>query len=713
LSRRWDPLLESVTRRLEEDLVNFAQGQARPRKWRRRLLSLQFQLRHRWLDAVFLLVTTIPLLLGITVLIASYPWSVRSAAPNNAGVVVTAAAAPDYAGVVVTAATATAFGGVLFSLVSAPLQTASELSAGFGAELLQRRTLWLTGAWLVVLAIALFLLGALNPDREVAIAAGLLTGSALALVWTAARSLLASSDPLAVAQRSARFYSKAMRDGRDYLASQTRTMLPKELRNEAPGQLLVRQSEQQIVNVMLRQFKAGIEGALAHRQPAAAVALWDGALASFIEYAKDADGEIGESYGITQTLLSITDEMVKQGLAIPVDDVAVHAIRTLDQLFSLDVKGSYALVRPAVLMRLRNWVLAAWADDNTGAPVVAIETVGKLIQACVAQGAHEDALHALQTLHEIAAQAVDVERTHIALASIEQIVVAFSSFLGAEDDSIRRYLVRMWCEDARPLSGLRMAESKVLFMRATESVFPGISLWKRGLQEIIARLGPYADLSGGIVPPMCKWLSDSLASFGGRKENPMHYFAVDGLAVLYCLALIQAYAIAGERPPRLEEAKEIADVLGRWVSWLSEEDVVDVLLNADIAELTWSVLLSVGYVANDPDLLRERAAAITQRLDGRLEGQRPLYAIFSVEFVTGLLLASGRSEEEVAVAEEQLIEFDEWRYPDRGYYSDGLGRVPAANRNRVATSDPRIFDAINKWAVANFPEFVRVGGGSK
>jgi hypothetical protein len=461
-SRSWDPLLEAVTQRFEEDLLRAVQAQARPRRWRRRISSVRFQLRHRWLDFLFVLAAVIPFVWAVVLLAVSFPWS----DPREA---------QDYAGVVATAATATAFGGVLFSLVSAPLQAASELAAGYSAELLHRRTLWLTGAWLVTLALVLFVLSAMSPDREAAIAAGLMTGSSLALVWAAARSLLASSDPQAVARRVARFIAKGMDQSRAYLAAYVRSSLPEGLRDDPAGLLLIRKEERAIVNGFLRHFRAGIEGALAHRQPASAIVLWDGALESFTKYAKHAGGEIGESQGITQTLLSISDEMVRQGLGIPVDDVAVYPIRSLERLFALELEGTYQLVRSACLAHLRSWVLAGWRDDVTTVPVAAIQIAGKLLGESVRMKAHEDALHVLTALHEIAQQAIEDQRTHIALAAIEEIVIAFSAFLSAEDDQLRRYLVKRWSEEARPLARLRMAESNVIFMRATDSVYPGIS----------------------------------------------------------------------------------------------------------------------------------------------------------------------------------------------------------------------------------------------
>lgn len=697
MSHSWDPMLEALRRRFEEDILPTIQAQTKsPSKWRRTLWSALFHLRHRWLDFLFLGAAVIPLVVAAYLLATSYPWSA-------------AKGAEDYAGVVVTAATTTAFGGVLFGLVATPLQAAAELAAGYSAELLQRRTLWLTGAWLVTLAIGLFLLGAMRPDQEVAIASGLLTGSSLALVWASARSLLASSDPQVVARRVANFIKGGMNSSRAYVRRFVRESLPKELRDEPPGLLLIRQEERRIINGFLRHFKAGIEGALAHRQPTSAIVLWDAALEAFLDYSKEVGGDVGDSQGLTETLLSMVDEMVQQGLSIPLDDAAVHPIVSLEKLFAFEAESdSYSVVRSVALIKLKNWIQAGWSDDNTRVPASAVEAIGQLLRHAVRTGAHEDAIHAMSALHEIGAQSVAERRTHISKTAMQELVTALSAFLAADSEDLRNYLVSRWAQDARQLSRLRLLEANVFFIRATEAIFPGITLWGKGLQEVIALLGPYAHLSSQVVQPLANWLQVALQDFGARKENQVHYFAIEALALLYCLGLTQAHAVAAGEPPRTNEVARIVDVLLRWVAWLPAEDVGEILLDPDIDEMVWSVLLAAAYAADEPELLTKSADPILNRLTDRLAQDTPVHDTFTSEFVTGLMVATSRPEEEIAEVIERLVERRRWGSTYRGIYIDGLGRVPSANRNRAAIADPQLYEVINSWAAEKFPGFVSV-----
>lgn len=689
----WDPLQEALRERLTEDVLPAVRSQAKsPPRWKLRLWTLALRVRTQWVDLVFVAATLLPMVGGFVLLIASYPWSSTDGAEN-------------YSEIVVTAATATAFGGVLFSLVGAPLQAASQLAAGYTAELLGRRTLWLTGAWLVTLALILFVLASFQPDQETAIASGLLTGSSLALVWLAARRLLASSDPQDAAARIAVFIRKGMKHGRAHINRFTRESLPKELRDQPAGVLLIRTEERPIVNGFLRHFKAGVEGALAHRQPTSAILLWDSAVESFLDYARETEGDIGSSQGIIETLLSIADEMVKESLALPLDDVAVHPVKALERLFVLEVPNdSYSVVRSAALQRLKGWIQQSWKDDNTRVPASAVRAIGQLLRESVRLQAHEDALHALIALHDIGAQAVSDQRTHISQSAMQEIVSALSSFIGADDPKLRAYLLKRWTQEARGLSQLRMAEAHVYFMRSTEVIFPGISLWGRGLQEVIAQLGPYAHISSEVGRPLVEWLTKSLAWFGGRTYSADEYFAVDALAVLYCLALTQAHAVAAGKPARVKEAEQLTDAAMGWILRISDDTEDAPVLNPDVAELVWSILLTTSFIADRPQLLTDSAVLLLEKLDDHLQGSERFDA-FSVEFIIGLQVAAHRPGSEILTARDVLTETDPWGGIDRGMRIEGLGRVPSLNRNRVAVADMQVIDLINEWAVARFQGF--------
>lgn len=55
--------------------------------------------------------------------------------------------------------------------------------------------------------------------------------------------------------------------------------------------------------------------------------------------------------------------------------------------------------------------------------------------------------------------------------------------------------------------------------------------------------------------------------------------------------------------------------------------------------------MASAYSANDAQLIAKGAEPILERLTNRLEDGPPLYDTFSVEFVTGLMLALNRSDD--------------------------------------------------------------------
>lgn len=693
MRQSWNPLLEAMRRRLEEDVLPGVRAQVKsPGPIRRMILVVPYRVKRLWADIVLWSLAVGPFTAGMTLLATSRPWTAGDGSP-------------DYSAVVVTAATATAFGGVLFSLVAQPLQTATQFAAGYSAELLQRPTLWLTGAWLTVLAIVLFLLAASSPDRETAIASGLLTGSSLGLVWLSARRLLSSGDPQEVAQRVSKFIRAGERDARRFTRRAWRQMLPKHLRGDPAGDLLVRSEERHIVNGFLRHFRAGIEGALAHRQPVAAIVLWEGAVATFSDYATEVGGDIGSSQGIMDTLLSTADEMVTQGLALQLDDVALQAIGAIGKLNRVDVAhDSYAAMRSVSLIKLKSWINSGWSDDKTRAPASAVSEVTALMRRSTEINAHEDALQALSALYDIATQAIRDRRQHISRTATNGIVSGLGIFLAA-DDSIRTHLVEMWAHEARRLSAMRMAEANITFMRATAVVFPGASVGERGIQETLAELSRYAHLSAAVVKPLNAWIRGALRDFASHQVH-LQYLAVEGLTLLYSLAITQAHAVAADQPGREEQARLLLDSALQWAASIPDDQVGDVLLDPDAAEVYWSVLLAVTFTAQDATLLSEAATMVLDRLSERIDVGTPVHDGFSAEFVAGLMIAAGRSDQEIQTAMTQLLQSDQWWTTERGIHIQGFGRAPALNRNRIAVAQYEIYDVVNAWIAESFPRFV-------
>lgn len=132
--------------------------------------------------------------------------------------------------------------------------------------------------------------------------------------------------------------------------------------------------------------------------------------------------------------------------------------------------------------------------------------------------------------------------------------------------------------------------------------------------------------------------------------------------------------------------------------------MTEVLLNDGIAELLWSVLLTSSYVAQDPETLSNASEFILERIAAQTDTDYSVDDTYSVEFVSGLLIATGRSDAEVERTAETLTEGDAF-YTYRGVHIDPIGRVPAVNQNQAAVPSMQLYGVINQWALAAFPRF--------
>lgn len=72
------------------------------------------------------------------------------------------------------------------------------------------------------------------------------------------------------------------------------------------------------------------------------------------------------------------------------------------------------------------------------------------------------------------------------------------------------------------------------------------------------------------------------------------------------------------------------------------------------AEMVWSALVTLSFTADDPSLLA------------------PVHDTFSLEFVTGILVAAGCPEEEISSAWSHLQDERRWGGSYRGMYIDSL-----------------------------------------
>jgi hypothetical protein len=308
----------------------------------------------------------------------------------------------------------------------------------------------------------------------------------------------------------------------------------------------------------------------------------------------------------------------------------------------------------------------------------------------------------LDALYEIGVRAVRERRTHIGMTALDEVVLALDATCYMAVGDLRRYCLHNWVRTTRHVADLRVAEEHEFFMRGTQAFFPGINMWGSSLQTVLHNASVRSpEVASDLAAELSPWFDQQLRAFGARRIGENGYFATEGLALLYCLTLHQAYITSKTSLARTEEAKVLVDPMIRWAQRLDREGEGQALLDPDIAELVWSILLSAGYCSPDSKIAVEGGRAVLNTILPLL-GQAEVDG-FVAECVVGLMILSDRPDDAIQHAMEDLQPDNAWGW-DRGLHIAGLGRVPALNRNLV-TASADAFDPVNEWAVSRFPSF--------
>jgi hypothetical protein len=133
--------------------------------------------------------------------------------------------------------------------------------------------------------------------------------------------------------------------------------------------------------------------------------------------------------------------------------------------------------------------------------------------------------------------------------------------------------------------------------------------------------------------------------------------------------------------------------------------------SADVAELAWSILLTVQYVEVADDSLTNAAKMLLERLGAGEDWEpRPPDEEYMLAFALGLKILAGFPVHEIDALEQQVRARQSGRsfgpYWDWGMRIDGFGGAPAANRNRAA-APPGAIDSVNDSALGRWPELRR------
>lgn len=693
----WDPVIALVRERMSEDVPEPPIRLRFPRFNRLRTMVTVAIWSHK-ISLVFWALAIALLGSGFAVLAWSWPWMAET---------------QDYSGIVSSAATALGFSGLIFSAISLPLSSAAKMASGFSAELLRRPMPWLACSALVVLTAGLFLLATLPPDKAAACASGLLCSGGFALVWAVSRNLMGSSDELDVAQRQVEFLRRHLKWGVKRHRSAVRRALPRTQRSEALAREVSLPGERDLVSGVLRQLREGARGCFRIGRPWQGLTFWTGVVQSFLDYVHAADGNVGERGGLPELVLVTGDELVRAAQQAGSEDVASKILSEMPALCRPQTPAyEYGAVRIGCGSHLHLHLDRTWDDDDSFVPAAAATALSQCARACIGAGDSHAAFTYMDTLSMAANKAHASKRVHIAQASIAGLVDILPDACADGAGRSRASLLRHWKEAILPLVPVRLTTPRHSFFEPIASVFPGINLQDSGGLQRRLWEAARCDVPGRVelLGCMLRILRDALpmlAAKTDREQGGSSLFVVDGLALLYCVCLV-GMTLPAKGPDRGRVGGAAAALCMQLFEEGGDHGRGDWLLEADIAELVWSVLLGAAFLQGDATRFSADADALQGLLlEGPIGERRVIRSRFALKFLTGLLIGSGADRGTVT----QIIGEAAPRNggADDMFFtpSQGVGLAPSVNRNRVYTPklSRDVFELIDDWGCRQFPSF--------
>jgi hypothetical protein len=591
---------------------------------------------------------------------------------------------------------------VLLSLVAIPFRSATEFASGYSAEVLHRATPWVLAAIQVIAAAFLFVLAALNPTQHAAVGAGLLTAAGFAGVWLSARAILSSSDPYVMATRYVVYLARARKLSRDAVIAQTRRMLRGANRSPELVEMVSGPSQHSIVGAFIQQLGEGMRNALSQGQSAAALTLWQGALEMFMAQAKDRRGAVGPYEGITQGILELAEEAIERTDAAQLYAASGSITRSLAAVGALKAASpEYAMVLTTTRDLLGRQLDATWADDRSFVPNAAAKTLANLGIACLENGATEDGMRYLTTLADVALRAVPQDRGHISGAAVDGVVRMLPAIVSIDERSVRSECLGEWAGVATRLSPLKpIADARISLVRPLDVLLPGISISGGGLGGLFWQLQADAEALEDLVTCLCTWLSEALPILCKMDRSDVVQSLESGLTMVYNVALLAA----GRLPTDSELARKIGYLVLSWTAASHPRGTTGrILIDDDVAELTWSTLLVCGYIAQSKDIADELARQILGiiALDWNVGAIHDEYVR---TFIEGLLIVTDSDPDLARSALEERAPTELWG-DWSGMHLPGLGHAPALNLNR-SSAPPALTDTISVWAVGTWPALV-------
>lgn len=693
----WNPLTDPIRRQARQDLERLvARLPMKRARLRRRFHSVLLQVSAQPISAVFWTLSLLAFLGAVTTAWVGWPiWGQRE--PD------------DFSGVVLAAGSATAFGSIVFSVVSSSFARASDLAPGYTVVVLGQRSPWLGGLGIICVAGLLLVYAAFDPTRAGSVAASLLAVSAITWSWGAARRALGSADPLMIARNAGNYYRRAAKRSARFASVGLANGWPKEIRRDPESvATFTRKHQWDIVVGLLRQLRAGVRSTAGQGRLTEAVMLHEALVNAFVDYAGSVEGEIGEGDGLLEVVLSGTDSVIASSLQHDDNEAGNYALRQLVIVGSQGFKDlDYAVARTFVVQKLKAYLDDAWDNDISTIPAASVVSIGELVRSWVSVHAYEDAVGGLEALGEIAARAIATRRKHIGYAATDQLAICFPILANVPHFDLRRGYLRAWSQASALVMRLAPLEPVDGMSGVADALLPGITLARS------ASLQPAMwEIAHDNVPMAADAIMDALETALSQLPNDVkddrafEHGLTDALSLAYGVALVLS---------RSKGAGDGKDQAERVVKMLMEATRSGpgskAVASADVAELSWSILLAAQFSDVEDDLLTSAAETLLERLGAENDWEPPPPdEEYMLAFALGLRTVAG----------VPLNDLDQWEervrarqsggpfgsYWDWGIRIEGFGRAPSANRNRPA-APPATIDAVNDAAVERWPEFRR------
>lgn len=697
----WDPMRESFLQLQPSVAPKIHDPIPLQRRIGARSTTWLFVLRTKWLDVAYWMLTAALLIAGSTILGTSWPWSVTDGA--------------DYSTTVASAAASLAFGATIISTLALPIATAAQFGPGHTAEISFRKLPWVPGIVMILMSALLFTISALRPDRESAIASGLIATGGFSLVWIISRHTMFSADSLAAAERQADFIRRNVMTGVRQQRSVARRLLPRDQRNDANIRALCAKGERDLVAGFLRHAAEGARGAMANGATWAAFKYWQASSACFLEYARDVKGAIGPSTGLPAVLFDIADTAANAFLKSDSDLAAVRLVQSLEELCTEPLPTfDYSAIRSKGLFCLNRWIQRTRDLDDSYVPAECVSVIGRLAQRYAELGAYSDASRLYGELARIAGSSYKGGRVHILRPAVDAITSTLTGIATVPTLENRQFLLRAWAKAIRRCMLFPTPPATSMLFGCLDSALPGISVESRdGLQLRIWR-STAGDQAAGrdVLVTLFRTLENVSPHLAKQSihQPPMERPFVDALAIVYCTILCSSVRLGRGTAVSRKAAALAQSIVRSSLRRLEAEERATLFQDTDVLEMIWSCLLAACQLANRSSHSRKFA----RRLLGLVGPQETMELlrsrdVYKREFISGVLIVTGASDDEIDRRFKEATG-GVWRRSGRtiDLRPASFGRAPSVNQNRVLVeqqAEHNPIDDLNFWSVGAFPRF--------